>query len=176
MLITQDNLTIRNAVSADASLFGSWWRDGKVMAHAGFPLGLSVTDEEIAMDLAKDDDRVSRRLVIEVDSRPIGEMSYCNIGEGTAEIGIKICDFAEQGKGYGIRFLRMLVDNLFAQLHYEKIILDTNLDNKRAQYVYEKLGFQKIGVRYDCWKNQLGEWQSAVDYELLRANWIGGEE
>ena len=49
---------------------------------------------------------------------------------------------------------------------YAKIILDTNLNNKRAQHVYELLGFQKLRIRENSWKNQIGEMQSSVDYEL----------
>ena len=50
---------------------------------------------------------------------------------------------------------------------YKKIILDTNLNNTRAQHVYEKLGFKKIRVKNNSWKNQLGELQSSVEYELV---------
>ena len=50
---------------------------------------------------------------------------------------------------------------------YKKIIFDTNLTNTRAQHVYEKLGFKKIGIKNNSWKNQLGELQSSVDYKLM---------
>ena len=46
------------------------------------------------------------------------------------------------------------------------IFLDTNLNNTRAQHVYEKLGFKKVAIHNDSWRNQLGELQSSVDYEL----------
>lgn len=61
----------------------------------------------------------------------------------------------------------MLIHSLFLNYGYKKIILDTNLNNTRAQHVYEKLGFKKIRVRDNSWKNQLGELQSFVDYELV---------
>jgi len=172
MLISKENLIIRNATVADASLLGKWWRDGKVMAHAGFPNGLSITDEEIAKSLLTDTDDTCRRLIIEADASPIGEMNYNNIGKNTAEIGIKICEPSKQEKGYGSRLINMLIDELFMRNGYEKIILDTNLNNKRAQHVYEKLGFSKVGVKHDCWKNQLGELQSAVDYEMTKADYM----
>lgn len=59
---------------------------------------------------------------------------------------------------------------------YKKIILDTNLNNLRAQHVYEKLGFQKIRVNVDAWKNQLGELQSSIDYELEEKDFINYAE
>ena len=172
MLIKQNNLTIRNATVADAPQLGIWWRDGKVMAHAGFSLGLSITDAEIENELVTDTDETFRRLIIEVDLVRIGEMSYRNKGNYTAEIGIKICDFSMQGKGYGTQFIRMLMDALFGNYGYERIVLDTNLHNTRAQYVYEKIGFRKVGERNDCWKDQLGALQSAVDYEISKSEYL----
>ena len=62
--------------------------------------------------------------------------------------------------------LSMLIEELF-NMGYELIFLDTNLKNTRAQYVYELLGFKKIAINENSWKNQLGELlQTSIDYEL----------
>jgi uncharacterized protein YodC (DUF2158 family) len=45
MFIQNSNLTIRNATSKDTSILCKWWNDGKVMAHAGFPNGLGISEE-----------------------------------------------------------------------------------------------------------------------------------
>jgi RimJ/RimL family protein N-acetyltransferase len=45
MNIIKDNLTIRNATARDAEQLAAWWNNGAVMAHAGFPRGLSTTPE-----------------------------------------------------------------------------------------------------------------------------------
>ena len=45
--IQYENLTIRQAVAADAKQLAAWWNDGAVMAHAGFPNGLGITEEEV---------------------------------------------------------------------------------------------------------------------------------
>ena len=136
------------------------------MTHAGFPNGLGTTAEAIAEKISTDTDDTTRRLVIEIDGQLIGETNYRNIGDGCAEIGIKICDFSRQEKGLGRILLSMLISELF-RLDYRKILLDTNLKNTRAQHVYELLGFHKVRVNIDSWKNQLGELQSSVDYELI---------
>lgn len=162
-----NNLTIRNATVEDADLLSEWWNNGEIMAHAGFPNGTGATTQCIAEKISKDDDDICRRLIIEYDEIPIGEMNYYNVGNDTAEIGIKICDFSKQNKGYGRIILSMLIHSLFSNYGYKKIILDTNLNNTRAQHVYEKLGFKKIRVKNNSWKNQLGELQSSVEYELV---------
>lgn len=172
MFIRRNNLTIRNASPEDAAILGKWWRDGKIMAHAGLPKGICITDKEIEKELANDSDETHRRLIIEVDGLAIGEMNYRNKGNGTAQIGIKICDFSKQEKGYGTELLKMLISSLFDDMGYNKIILDTNLNNLRAQHVYEKLGFRKVAVNYNSWRNQLGELQSSVDYELTKNEYL----
>lgn len=171
MLLEFKNLIIRNATVEDADLLSSWWNDGKIMAHAGFPNGIGKTACEIAEDLKEDTDE-DRRLIIELDKRPIGEMSYGRVGEDTVGIGIKICDFSEHDKGYGKILLSMLIFSLFEDMGYKKVILDTNANNKRAQHVYEELGFRKLQVRENSWRNQLGELQSSIDYELCQDDFV----
>ena len=164
MLLEYKNLRIRNATTGDAVILTSWWNDGAIMAHAGFPNGIGETPEPVAEKIETDDK--CRRLILELDSYPIGEACFYNLGNKVAEIGIKICDFSKQEKGMGRLYLSMLIHSLFGELGYEKIVLDTNLKNKRAQHVYEKLGFKRVRVNYDSWKNQIGELESSVDYEL----------
>jgi RimJ/RimL family protein N-acetyltransferase len=175
MFIKYGNLAIRNAEAADAEQLCVWWNDGKVMAHAGFPNGLGCVPEEIRIGLATDDDTRQRRHIIEFDGKPIGEMSYRNMKgtEGTAEPGIKICDFTQQDKGLGTKLLTVFIDALFRYYGYERIVLSTNLKNERAQHVYEKkLGFRRDKVDKDCWRDQLGELQSFVYFEIGKEGWF----
>jgi len=174
MNLSKNNLMIRNALPSDAELLCAWWNDGVIMAHAGFPNGLGDTPERIRESLSGDSDTTHRRHIIELDGKPIGEMNYRNKGEQTAEIGIKICDAAEREKGYGTTLLSLFMEELFLRYDYEKIILDTHVKNARAQHVYEhKLGFRRLGVRENSWRDQLGEWQSSIDYELTKSDWLG---
>ena len=165
MQMQYKNLTIRDAVAADAAQLAAWWNDGAVMAHAGFPNGLGTTVEEVIAGLG------NGRLVLEEGERLIGEACYRKVGEAIVEIGIKICETDCQNRGLGRIILSMLISWLFEQ-GFEKIVLDTNITNKRAQHVYESLGFQKMRVNVDSWTDQLGNKQSAVDYELTEDNFI----
>lgn len=169
MFLQKDNLVIRAATADDAPILCSWWNDGSIMEHAGFPKGIGTTIPAVIENLAADNNHV---LMLEIDGDPVGEMNYRTVDEDTVEIGIKICTPARQEKGYGTNFLKMLIEFLFLQMRYQKIILDTNLKNTRAQHVYEKIGFRKVAVHLDSWKNQLGEWQSSVDYHLTREEYL----
>ena len=165
------NITIRNAKAADAALLCKWWNDGTVMAHAGFPLGLGITENEIISKIHAETDETTRRHIILIDDIPVGEMNYRQLNDCTCEIGIKICEAVYQNRGYGTIILHMFLHGLFHILHYDTVLLDTNLKNERAQHVYEKLGFVKIRIHHDSWKDQLGQLQSSVDYALQKADY-----
>ena len=166
MELRRGKLSITHAQEKDCKQLSDWWNDGEVMAHAGFPYGLHTSEEETWKKVSTDSDEKGRRLIIRYEETPIGEMSYFNNHDGTVNIGIKICEKDYQEKGYGRILLSMLIRYLFDQ-GYEKIVLDTDLENKRAQHVYELLGFKRLRVNQDSWKNQLGELRSSVDYELV---------
>ena len=183
MKLEQGKLCIKNAEKEDCKQLVSWWNDGEVMAHAGFPNGLGTSEEKVQKQIAADKDDTRRHLVIWYDGNRIGEMSYANLGDSleetgedtienrTADIGIKISNPAFQEKGLGKIVLSMLIRELFSR-GYTKIVLDTNLKNKRAQHVYERLGFQKVNVRMDAWTDQVGEKQSVIDYELTTEHFV----
>lgn len=183
MRLEQGKLCIKNAEQEDCKQLVSWWNDGAVMAHAGCPNGLGTNEEKVQKQIAADSDDTRRRLIIWYDGNRIGEMSYANLGDSleetgedtienrTADIGIKICNPTFQEKGLGKIVLSMLIRELFSR-GYTKIVLDTNLKNKRAQHVYERLGFQKVNIRMDAWIDQVGEKQSVVDYELTKEHFV----
>lgn len=166
------DVTIRNATVNDAEQLCKWWNDGSVMAHAGFPNGLGTTPEKVAMQIAEQDIEKTCRHMIVYKDKSIGEMNYHALEEGIYEIGIKICEPDKQNKGLGKIILSLFIEGLFRERNGSKIILDTNLNNKRAQHVYEQLGFRKVRINIDSWTDQLGNKQSSVDYELLEDNFI----
>lgn len=165
MKLQKGPITLRSAVKADAKQLVTWWNDGAVMAHAGFPNGIGTNEEDVVAIIEKG------LIVIEEDNRLIGECNYRDKKDGIVEIGIKICESDCQNRGIGRVVLSMLIRYLFEH-GFVKIVLDTNLMNTRAQRVYESLGFRKLGVNYDAWTDQLGNKQSSIDYELVESNFV----
>ena len=165
MKLQYKSLIIRQAEVSDAKQLAAWWNNGTVMAHAGFPNGLGITEKEVIKSLGHG------CMIIEEGSRPIGECSYRSTADNVAEIGIKLCETDYQNRGIGKKVLSMLIAWLF-QNGYSKIVLDTNLTNARAQHVYESLGFCKVRTNIDSWKDQLGQLQSSVDYELVKKDFV----
>ena len=166
MNIRYHDICIRDAEPKDCAQLAAWWNDGAVMAHAGFPKGLGITAAQVEQQIAADTDTTRRRLMIDYQGTSIGEMCFYVSAHTKYEIGIKICEPSFREKGLGRMILSMLIEELFHQ-GATLIFLDTDLKNTRAQHVYELLGFKKVAVRPDSWKDQLGQLQSTVDYELI---------
>lgn len=170
MIAERNNIILRKAVDGDAVLLTSWWNDGSVMAHAGFPYGLGTDAAEVKEQIIKNNSSSSALCIIEFDGKSIGECSYRLDGD-SAVIGIKICEFDYQDRGIGTETIGILMDYLFKKPQINKIVLDTNLNNKRARHVYEKLGFREVNINIDSWKDQLGNLQSSADYELTEEDY-----
>lgn len=175
MRIQKDNIVIRSATSDDAVQLNQWWNDGKIMGDVGFPNGLGEPLEDTIKNIKSRDSELNQLCIIEIDSKPIGEFSYTVKTDNAAYPGWKICDRDYQNKGYGSKIIQMTLEYLFSdesinsKISVEKIIWDTMLENKRAQHVYEnKIGAGKVGIKKDCWKDQLGNLRSGVDYEISR--------
>ncbi len=175
MRIEKNNIVIRSAAVDDAAQLNSWWNDGQVMEHAGFPKGLGESFEDTINSINRFEGKLSQLCIIEIDGKPVGELNYKINDDNAAYPGWKICDFNYQNKGYGPKIITMLFEFIFTdeaintRFPIKKIVWDTILENKRAQHVYEtKIGAKKIGIQENAWKDQLGNWRTAVDYEITR--------
>lgn len=175
MRIEKDNIIIRSANLDDAIQLNKWWNDGNLMDHAGFPEGLGQSLEATRETIKSKEDKLSQICIIEIDGKLVGELSYSIKGDGAAYPGWKICDLDYQNRGYGPQVIRILFEFLFTdedineKFPIDRIVWDTMVENKRAQYVYEnKLKARKLGIEKNTWQDQLGNWRSAVYYEISK--------
>lgn len=108
MRIQKDNIVIRSATIDDAVQLNKWWNDGRVMEHAGFPNGLGESLEDTMNNIRSWEGKLSQLCVIEIDGKPVGELSYRIKDDNAAYPGWKICDFSYQNRGYGPKIIRMV--------------------------------------------------------------------
>lgn len=169
--LNEGDIVIRSVREADAEQLTNWWNDGAVMAHAGFPHGLGQSIEETRRQIARNVNSCAQLLIIELEGTPIGEMNYRALDGHSVEIGIKLCDPTAQNRGLGTLALTLIISYLFRREDVDEIRLDTNVNNTRAQRVYERLGFTRVRVNRDAWRDQDGVHQSSIDYVLTRESW-----
>lgn len=181
MKIEKDKIIIRSANIDDASQLNKWWNDGRVMEHAGFPKGLGQSLEETIDNIRNWEGKLSQLCIIEIDGKAVGELSYRIKGDGAAYPGWKICDFSYQNQGFGPKIITMLLEFLFkdsninSKFPIDRVVWDTILENKRAQYIYEnKIGARQIGIQENAWKDQEGNWRTSVEYEISREEFFNG--
>lgn len=173
-MIKLKHIYIREAKVTDVETLVVWWATGELMEHVGFPSGIQTNIEKLRteLEIQKADSRAlsKRFMIIKNDGSPIGELSFHNLDltNKSCEIGIKICEMSEQGKGYGEEALRGFIAHLFNTYQLHRIELDTLLENRRAQNLYQKVGFKVVGVKRDVWLDPLGNYRSAVVMDLLR--------
>lgn len=111
MLIEKDNIIIRSADIKDAEVLNSWWNDGEIMEHAGFPNGLGESLETTRANLEKTNP-FYYLCIIEIDNKKVGECSF-GLKDNTAYPGWKICEKTYQNKGYGPKIINILIEYLF---------------------------------------------------------------
>lgn len=168
MNIKNNEIEIREATLKDAPLLLLWWQDGRLMKDVGYPVGLNITLLQVRKQLESNQ---STQLIIMYHNTPIGEMHVKEIEDGIATIGIKIGNVAYQNRGIGTRCLKMLISELFDQ-NIKQINVEVLGSNKRAQHVYEEIGFKCTQVIKDNFVNQLGQKESTFYYTRLNRRFL----
>jgi RimJ/RimL family protein N-acetyltransferase len=181
-MIEGKDVFIRQLELGDEENLYKWWNDGHMMGHATHAFGTLQSKEAIRINILKEIENSNmypdrKRFIIckREGNKPIGEINYCewDARNQKCEFGIKICEIQEQGKGYGKDALFHFVDFLFRFLNLNKIELTTMFDNKKAQCIYKKMGFEEIGViRQGYFDSRSGDFQGVVYMDLLKSDWL----
>ncbi|MEG1256564.1 GNAT family protein [Clostridium sp.] len=180
MIVGRD-IVIRQIELGDEEYLYKWWNDGEFMGHATLSYGTLQSKDTIKAGIEREISnselypRNKRFIICKKNGMvPIGEMNYCDWDSRNqkCELGIKVCETSEQGKGYGKESLSLFIDFMFKFLNLNKIELTTMKDNYRAQKLYELLGFKTIGiVREGYFDSRAGEFSDVVYMDLLKREW-----
>lgn len=159
----------------DAATVHAWYEDARIATLMGDPpRSLAQRRQHYDAGLAAQGDGYFLFIICRLeDDVPVGRADLFDIdrGKGSAAFGIAIGDPAMWGKGYGTDAVNALVDFAFGQLRLERVWLDTDADNARAQAVYTKAGFVREGVLRHAFF-QDGRWTDDVRMALLREEWL----
>lgn len=180
-MIEGKQIFIRQLEPGDEAALHRWWNDGTLMSHATHSFGILQSKEAIRLQILKELECYTmfpenKRFLIctKADGKSIGEINYSDWDgrNQSCELGIKICEVAEQRKGYGKDALYHFIDFLFRFLNLNRIELTTTTDNQRAHNLYRKLGFKEIGIiRQGYFDSRTGSFIDVLYLDLLKNEW-----
>ncbi|EAA9756084.1 N-acetyltransferase, partial [Salmonella enterica] len=108
--------------------------------------------ERYIENAAQDDSRLMLLIALQENDQVIGDIALMDMHtkNRSAHIRIAIDNTEHQGKGYGSEALLLMLDYGFGICNLHRIELEVYAFNPRAIRTYEKLGFQREGVRRDA--------------------------
>lgn len=165
---------LRPLEPADVGLVHRWYSDVRVQTLMGDPPISLASRQRRYEESAKDADADVFRFMICLlaDDRGIGRTDLFDLDRqnGSCALGITIGEPELWGHGLGTDAVNALVDFAFGQLRMERVWLDTDAHNTRAQAAYAKAGFLEEGrLRRAFFQD--GRWSDDVRMALLRPEW-----
>jgi RimJ/RimL family protein N-acetyltransferase len=158
----------------DADLIHRWFEDTRLQALMGdLPMSLARRRQRYEDSVKGDGADVFRFVICLLeDDRAIGRTDIFELDRqnGSCAFGISIGDPDLWGRGYGTDAVNALVDFAFGQLRLERVWLDTDGHNVRAQAAYRKAGFTEEGrLRRAFFQD--GHWSDDLRMAILRDEW-----
>lgn len=150
VVFVTERLSVVAPQVSDASFFIYLWRDARVMAHVGFPRGLSCDAEELTLRIARENKEgkvFGRPLLIRLagEGTPVGEcfMSLPD-EEGISETDVKLLP-GYWGRGYGTEVKKGLLNAIFSQTEARGVKATPHINNKASIRMQEKCGSVCLG-------------------------------
>lgn len=150
------NLLIREVRFQDYEYFARWEVDPEVTKYLSFDDDRSYEDvvNEAIRDKT-DETKMDLTIVDKKRELPIGRILVTRIDRHSDSLDVTklyIGDADMRGKGIGEEVMRLLLAYFFTFMHMERVSLDYYTGNKKAQNLYEKLGFKNEGVARNATK------------------------
>jgi RimJ/RimL family protein N-acetyltransferase len=181
-MIIGKKTVIRAMEMEDVDFIYSWWNNGEALAYSGLNYGFMMSKAALenrfrpqitSSDMYPSDEKMFI-ICRKEDMIPLGDISYRNWDKrnGSAEIGLEICDPANRGKGYGRDAMAAFLDFMFRHLNLRRVELTTAESNEAGQALYHKLGFKEIGIARDRYHDSVKDCYTNTLYmDLLRSDW-----
>jgi len=130
----------------DWPYFTKWWRDKELISLTSGNFE-PLSDENIknqVKEMAEDSN--SWHWMIQADDRIVGHINLNKISEEKAELQIVIGEKEYWGKGIGQQASNQVFQET-KDLGFKKIYIEVRPENFRAIDLYQKLGFQNLGLK-----------------------------
>ncbi len=88
---------------------------------------------------------------------------------GRAGIGILIANPSDRNKGVGAEAMKILCDYAFSTLNLHQLYANILEENKASIHLFEKLGFEKIGVKKEWIRTSTG-FKNEIMFQKINTN------
>ena len=166
---------LRPREADDAGFIHAWYDDTRIATLMGdLPRSLAWRKSRYDTLLGEEGTDTFFFVICRLeDDVPVGRLDLFSIDRqnGSAGFGLAIGEPSMWGKGYGTDAVNAMLDFAFGQLRLERVWLDTDAHNVRAQAVYTKAGFVREGVFRRAFY-QDGRWTDDVRMAMIREEWL----
>ncbi|MBK5253547.1 MAG: GNAT family N-acetyltransferase [Peptostreptococcaceae bacterium] len=144
------NLVLKDTELSDCKYFYKWEKDSEITKYLSIDNDVQYEDVVKTFVLASNDStKLMFTIISKAEKAPIGRVSISRISSRENSLDITklyIGNKNFQGKGYGIELMEALTRYAFFDLNMERVTLDYYIDNKRAELLYNKIGFKSEGI------------------------------
>lgn len=170
-----EHVYLRPLEPEDVDLLARWYSDDRIRKLIGdLPVSHATRRTRYESAMREDGDSVYRFMICGLaDDTPVGSTILFDIDRtnGHCTFGIAIGAPELWGRGLGTDAVNATADFAFGELRMERVILDTDANNLRAQAAYRKAGFVVEGRRRHHWFGD-GVYGDDVLMALLRDEWL----
>jgi RimJ/RimL family protein N-acetyltransferase len=167
----KNRIFLRKVVIKDAPLLAKWFNDKKNVYYLNPIIRCRKhTTKSIADELKNSDFEYERLFMICLKSnrKPIGHAGIDDLDfyDKRGEIFFLIGEKEEQGKGYGLESLRLLLNYAFNKLKLHSLLATVTPNNKPSLKMLKKTGFKKVGIRRE-YNNYNDKYNDEILLDLL---------
>lgn len=148
-IIVGDQINLRALNESDSSRLLKWVNNPelKIMTGTVFPVSNLEHERWFENKITNQDEKMFGIEIIE-ESELIGVVGLKSINyiNSNAELYIYIGNQTYFGKGYGKDAVQTIIKFAFEELNLHKVYLEVFSYNKKAQSLYEKVGFKVEGI------------------------------
>jgi RimJ/RimL family protein N-acetyltransferase len=156
----------------DLKLLFKWFNDHE--ASGGLDVFQVTSWAEVEKDFKEPKDFTMLLVIKNKDESKIGLVVhyFSHFVMRNIEIGFMIAEAKERNKGYITEAAKLMVDYLFTTQNISRVQATTNVLNKPAQRVLEKIGFKKEGQLREALFTA-GKFHDVYVYGITRKEWKG---
>ncbi|NLY81584.1 MAG: GNAT family N-acetyltransferase [Clostridiales bacterium] len=144
------NLLLRNTELSDCKCFYHWEKDPEIIEYLSIDKDIQYEDVVKDFVLASiDPEMLMFTILSKSENTPIGRIIISRIASKEKSLDITKLYIGKknyQGKGHGIELMEAMLQYVFFDLNMERVTLDYYVNNRRAELLYNKLGFKSEGV------------------------------